>query len=84
MNYQHWLCDIPSEVWEQIASNGLPSLLMAIAVWWLQKGQRELVMELNKERSERIDALEAHVETCDKDRMDLRNLLLRHLGASKE
>ncbi len=74
------LAEIPVNIWEQVASAGVPALLMAVAVWWLQKGNRELVVELNRERSDRIDALEKHVEDCDTDRKDLRNMLLRHLG----
>ena len=77
------LAEIPPGVWEQLASAGLPALLMACAVWWLQKGNRELVMELNKERSERIDTLENHVVNCDRDRVELRNMLLKHLGVDK-
>jgi hypothetical protein len=77
------LAEIPANLWEQIAGAGVPALLMAIAVAWLQKSNRELVMELNRERSERIDGLEKHVEDCDTDRKELRNLLLRHLGQSE-
>lgn len=71
--------EIGVNIWEQIASAGLAPLLMACAVWYLQKGNRELVMELNKERSERIGVLEEHVVNCDKDRTELRDMLLDHL-----
>jgi hypothetical protein len=70
-------------IWETLASSGTPALLMACAVWWLQKGNRELVMELNKERSDRIDTLENHVVNCDKDRSELRTMLLKHLGVDQ-
>lgn len=77
------IADIPANIWEQIASAGVPAALMAVAVAWLQRSNRELVMELNRERSERIDGLEKHVEDCDADRKELRNLLLRHLGQAE-
>ena len=69
------------DIWSSIARAGLPALLMALAVWWLQKTNRELVGALNTERSERLDAMESHIENCDTDRRELRDMLLRHLGA---
>lgn len=74
----------PPDIWQSIASAGLPSLLMGVAVWWLTRSNSQLVTELNKERSERLDAMEKHIEACDADRKDLRNMLLRHLGAAPE
>lgn len=71
---------MPPEIWQSIASAGLPSLLMAVAVWWLQKGNAHLVNELNKERSERLDAMEAHITDCDQDRKELRTMLINHLA----
>jgi len=79
------LADMPAaDIWESIARAGLPALLMALAVWWLQKTNRELVGALNSERSERLDAMEQHIVACDADRKELRNMLLRHLGATQE
>lgn len=75
--------EIPTEIWESIARAGLPALLMALAVWWLQKTNRELVGALNAERSERLDAMESHIANCDTDRKELRDMLLRHLGATQ-
>jgi hypothetical protein len=50
--------DIPvASIWEAIATAGFPAMLMALAVWWLQKSNRELVDALNTERSERLDAM---------------------------
>lgn len=71
---------MPPDIWPLIVDNGLPFVFMALAVWWLQKGNRELVSELNKERSERLDAMEKHITDCDKDRKDLRDMLIRHLA----
>lgn len=73
-----------ASIWEAVATAGLPALLMAMAVWWLQKSNRELVGALNTERSERLDAMEKHIGECDFDRKELRNMLLRHLGAAHE
>lgn len=63
---------MPPEIWQSIASAGLPSLLMAVAVWWLQKVIRELLTELRTERNERLDAMDNHIKECDKDRRELR------------
>lgn len=73
--------DIPSSVWEQIAAAGLPAVLMAAAVWWLQRSNSALVTELNKERGERLDAMETHIAECDKDRKELRDMLIKHLAS---
>jgi len=70
------------DIWSAIASAGLPALLMGVAVWWLTRSNSQLITELNKERSERLDTLEKHVEDCDKDRKDLRDMLIRHLAQS--
>jgi len=71
---------MPPEIWNQIASAGLPALLMAVAVWYLQKGNNELVKELNRERSERLDSMEQHIKDCDEDRKQLRDMLIKHLA----
>ena len=80
---------MPPELWNQIAAAGLPSLLMSVAVWWLQKGNNQLVQELNKERTERLDVMEKHIKECDDDRKILRNeskelrdMLIKHLASS--
>lgn len=74
---------MPPEIWNQIAAAGLPALLMAVAVWYLQKSNNALVVELNKERSERLDAMEKHIEDCDTDRKQLRDMLIKHLAAAE-
>jgi hypothetical protein len=50
--------------------------MMAVAVWYLQKSNRELITQLNRERAERLDVLDKHVETCDKERAELRDKLM--------
>lgn len=72
---------MPPEIWNQIAAAGLPALLMAVAVWWLQKGNTSLVNELNKERSQRLDVMENHIKDCDDDRRNLRDMLIKHLAS---
>jgi hypothetical protein len=72
---------MPPDIWNQIASAGLPALLMGVAVWWLIKGNNQLVHELNRERSERLDRMEKHVEDCDRDRKELRDMLIKHLAS---
>ena len=55
---------------------------MGVAVWWLTRSNSQLITELNKERSERLDILEKHIEDCEKDRKDLRDILIKHLAQS--
>lgn len=71
----------PFDIWQSLASAGLPALLMGIAVWWLQRGNSSLITALNTERSDRLDSMESHIVECDTDRKELRNMLLHHLGA---
>ena len=71
---------MPPELWQSIASAGLPSLLMAVAVYWLQAVIRSLLNELREERNERLDAMEKHITECDSDRKELRNMLINHLA----
>lgn len=72
---------MPPEIWNQIAAAGLPALLMAVAVWWLTRSNTELVKELNRERSERLDTMEGHIKDCDEDRKQLRDMLIKHLAS---
>ena len=69
---------------KSIAEAGLPAMLMAAAVYWLQRSNTKLVNQLNAERSERLDAMEQHVKDCDTDRKELRDMLLRHLGQTHD
>ncbi len=71
---------MPPEIWNQIAAAGLPALLMGVAVWWLTRSNTQLVTELNKERSERLDTMEKHIKDCDDDRKQLRDMLIKHLA----
>lgn len=59
-----------------IGSAGLPCVMMAVVVWYLQKSNRELITQLNTERDERLTTMESHMEACDKERSELRGQLL--------
>jgi hypothetical protein len=72
---------MPPEIWNSLASAGLPALLMGVAVWWLTRSNSQLISELNKERSERLDAMESHITECDRDRKELRDMLIKHLAS---
>lgn len=69
---------MPPSVWDQIIAAGLPSVLMAMAVWWLQRSNASLVGELHMERKERLDAMSAELQRlrersdrCEADRLEL-------------
>jgi hypothetical protein len=68
------------DIWNELASAGLPALLMAMAVWWLQKSNRELLTELNRERTDRLDLMQEQIAKCENDRAKLWSTLMRHLG----
>lgn len=53
---------------------------MALAVWWLQKSNRDLLTELNRERTDRLDLMQEQIQNCEQDRAKLWNTLMRHLG----
>ena len=72
---------MPPEIWNSLASAGLPALLMGVAVWWLTRSNSQLVTELNKERTGRLDARERHIAECDRDRKELRDMLIKHLDS---
>lgn len=71
-------------VWDQIIAAGLPAVLMALAVWWLQRSNTTLVEELHVERKERLDSMAAEIERlqlrsdrCEADRLDLHKQFAR-------
>jgi hypothetical protein len=72
---------MPPELWNALSSNGLPALLMGVAVWWLTRSNTDLITELNKERSERLDAMESQIAECDRDRREIRDMLIKHLAS---
>lgn len=71
-------------VWDQIIAAGLPAVLMALAVWWLQRSNTTLVGELHVERKERLDAMAGEMERlrqrsddCETDRLELHKQFAR-------
>jgi hypothetical protein len=72
---------MPPELLNALSSNGLPALLMGVAVWWLTRSNTDLITELNKERSERLDAMESQIAECDRDRREIRDMLIKHLAS---
>jgi hypothetical protein len=70
--------DLISSIWTAIISAGLPAILLALAVRYLSTGNNVLVEQLNKERGERLDAMEGHItklqersDNCERDRLEL-------------
>ena len=70
-----------------ISTSTLPCLLMALAIWWLQKSNNTWISALNLERDgrlkdheERIEELQRRCTECEVDRADLRQKLFSHLG----
>lgn len=59
-----------------IGAAGLPAVLMAVAVWYLQKTNGALITQLNAERKDQLTLLSAHVAACDAERAELRGKLL--------
>ena len=74
------------DLWKQIAAAGLPAVLMAVAVWYLVRGNNGLITQLNSERSAHLNLMETHMSECDADRKELRFELLRlaRLAGSSE
>lgn len=83
--------DVPPQLLESLGTAGLPALLMFLAIRWLvagnkeeRQGNKDLMLMLNQERTDRIEALEGevrsckdHIRECDADRHNLRTELLR-------
>lgn len=47
---------------ESLFVSGPVALILATAVWWQTKGNQALVTQLDKERTERMDAMDAEIE----------------------
>jgi len=67
-----------SAIVEGLVKAGIPALLMAVAVWWLVRGNSGLIKELQEERRAHMETLEArvedqsvHIQRCDEDRAKL-------------
>jgi hypothetical protein len=55
----------------KLADNALTLAAMAIAVWWLQKTLAQFIARWDKERSDRLDAME---KTLDKQSEEIKEV----------
>lgn len=54
-------------------------MLMGVAIIWLKNSNAALVMEMNRERIERLDRMQEQITECERDRKELRDMLVKHL-----
>lgn len=64
---------------QTLAPAGLPAVLMGVAIIWLKNSNAALVMEMNRERIERLDRMQEQITECERDRKELRDMLVKHL-----
>ena len=59
-------------------TSGQPFLVFCLlaAIYWMQKGNADLIGRLHAERTQRLDTLEAKIQDCEKDRKALWEKLL--------
>lgn len=67
-----------AKIFESLIATGPVAVILAVAVWWQTKGNQALVNQLNAERGERLDAMDAEIqhlrdrsESCERDRIEL-------------
>ncbi len=64
-----------SQLWEAVfkavLGAGGVAVLLFFGVWWLNKNNNGLILELKEERNNRIKLLESEAETCKLDRVEL-------------
>ncbi len=72
---------------EFVKQFGLPAALMATAIYWLNKANRDAYAKLDEERKARIDEhaarmdqLQRHVDECNADRRRLSAQMVEILG----
>jgi len=73
-----------SRMLEQVAGQGLPMAFTIVAVWFLHQTNKGLIVRLNEERSEHMNALgdqikdlrEAVME-CERDRKELWSKIIK-------
>lgn len=62
-------------LWEKLittaAGTGLGTLLLILAIWWLNRSHDKLLSELQTERKQRFEVLERRSEICEEDRREL-------------
>ena len=67
-----------AKILESLIATGPVAVILAVAVWWQTKGNQALVNQLNAERGDRLDTMDAEIkhlrdrsESCERDRIDL-------------
>ena len=80
-----------AKAFEVIVSTGPVAMILVIAVWWQTKGNQALVTELNKERNDRLNAMDRELQRlrersdrCEADRIELHKQLANLLSASHD
>jgi hypothetical protein len=76
-----------AKTFEVVAATGPVALILVIAVWWQTKGNQALVTELNKERNDRLNAMDRELQRlrdrsdkCEADRIELHKQLAKILA----
>jgi hypothetical protein len=76
-----------AKAFEVIVSTGPVAMILVIAVWWQTKGNQALVTELNKERTDRLNAMDRELQRlrdrsdrCEADRIELHKQLANLLS----
>lgn len=67
-----------AKILESLIATGPVAVILAVAVWWQTKSNQALVNQLNAERGERLDGMDAEIkhlrdrsESCERDRIEL-------------
>lgn len=67
--------ELADQLAKSLVSNGPVGALLFLAVWYLVKGNRELVTQINTHINARLHALEKHVDECNQERSELKEKL---------
>lgn len=61
-------------------TQGQPFLVFCLmaAIYWMQRGNADLIGRLHVERTQRLDALETAIQECERDRKALWEKLLEN------
>ena len=73
------MSELIEEIGKSLVANGPVAALLFLAVWYLVKGNRELVDQINTHINARLKALEDHVEECNQERSEMKERLFRIL-----
>lgn len=67
--------ELADQLAKSLVANGPVAALLFLAVWYLVKGNRELVTQINTHINARLKALEDHVDECNQERSELKEKL---------